>query len=75
MLLGLAQLIFLANFIFSVFFGKKATQNPWESNTLEWQAPSPPPHGNFESIPVVYRGPYEYGGDGATDHTPQTASA
>jgi cytochrome c oxidase subunit 1 len=74
-LLGLAQLIFLANFFFSLFFGKKASANPWDSNTLEWQAPSPPPHGNFETTPVVVRGPYEYGGEGATDHLPQTATA
>jgi cytochrome c oxidase subunit 1 len=74
-LLGLAQLIFLANFFFSLFFGKKASANPWDSNTLEWQAPSPPPHGNFGTTPVVVRGPYEYGGEGATDHLPQTATA
>ncbi|MGH7772997.1 MAG: cytochrome c oxidase subunit I [Candidatus Binatia bacterium] len=41
-------------------FGERASKNPWEANTLEWTAPSPPPHGNFEAIPVVYRGPYEY---------------
>jgi len=40
--------------------GQKADRNPWQSNTLEWSAPTPPPHGNFEVQPVVYRGPYEY---------------
>jgi cytochrome c oxidase subunit 1 len=49
------------NFIWSLFAGKKATQNPWHATTLEWvAAPSPPPHGNFDEIPTVYRGPYEY---------------
>jgi heme/copper-type cytochrome/quinol oxidase subunit 1 len=40
--------------------GETAPRNPWQANTLEWIAASPPPHGNFEVQPVVYRGPYEY---------------
>ena len=40
--------------------GETAPRNPWQSNTLEWIATSPPPHGNFEAQPVVYRGAYEY---------------
>ena len=59
-LLGLAQIPFIVNLIKSVFWGEPADRNPWEANTLEWTAPSPPPHGNFEVIPTVYRGPYEY---------------
>ena len=39
---------------------KKVNDNPWEATTLEWTAPSPPPHGNFVHTPVAYRGPYEY---------------
>ncbi len=74
-LLGIAQFLFLANFFLSLFLGKRADANPWGANTLEWQAPSPPPHGNFALPPVVVRGPYEYGGDGPQDHQPQTASA
>ena len=58
--LGVSQLIFLFNFVWSLFAGKKAEDNPWQANTLEWSAPSPPPHGNFETVPTVYRGPYEY---------------
>ena len=58
--LGVSQLIFLFNFVWSLFAGKKAERNPWQANTLEWSAPSPPPHGNFETVPTVYRGPYEY---------------
>ncbi|MFP6700915.1 MAG: hypothetical protein VB861_04165, partial [Planctomycetaceae bacterium] len=40
--------------------GPKCGRNPWNANGLEWSAPSPPPHGNFETVPIVYRGPYEY---------------
>jgi cytochrome c oxidase subunit 1 len=72
-LLGLSQLIFFANFFWSLFKGPKAERNPWKSNTLEWTAPSPPPHGNFETIPVVHRGPYEYAApDREDDYFPQT---
>jgi cytochrome c oxidase subunit 1 len=59
--LGIAQIFFVINFIGSWIWGKKAPQNPWECNTLEWvAAPSPPPHGNFPKVPVVHHGPYEY---------------
>ena len=40
--------------------GQKASANPWGSKTLEWQAPSPPPHDNFPITPTVTAGPYEY---------------
>jgi cytochrome c oxidase subunit 1 len=60
LLLGASQIFFLWNFFYSLFAGKKAERNPWQANTLEWVAPTPPPHGNFEVQPVVYRGPYEY---------------
>ena len=59
-LLFLGQLPFVVNFLWSLWAGEKAASNPWEANTLEWSASSPPPHDNFEAIPVVYRGPYEY---------------
>jgi cytochrome c oxidase subunit I len=70
---GLAQLIFLYNFFSSIFFGKKATQNPWESNTLEWSTPVKHLHGNWPgAIPAVYRGPHEYSRpDRELDYFPQ----
>ena len=55
------QVIFIINFFYSMFFGPKAGRNPWHANGLEWTAPSPPGHGNFDFQPHVYRGPYEYG--------------
>ncbi len=59
-LMGFAQFILLYNFFSSMFIGKKAGRNPWGANGLEWTAPSPPGHGNFDVAPVCYHGPYEY---------------
>jgi cytochrome c oxidase subunit I len=59
-LLGATQVLFIGNFFWGLFAGEKAGDNPWESNTVEWTAPSPPGHGNFATTPVVHRGPYEY---------------
>jgi len=59
--LGFSQLVFAVNYFGTLIAGKKAEQNPWKANTLEWEAPTPPPHGNFPgALPTVYRGPYEY---------------
>ena len=58
--LGLTTFVFLWNVISSLRNGKKASNNPWNANTLEWTVASPPGHGNFPVPPVVYHGPYEY---------------
>jgi heme/copper-type cytochrome/quinol oxidase subunit 1 len=59
--LMLSQIPFVINFLGSWIWGPKAPNNPWNATTLEWtDAASPPGHGNFETIPVVYHGPYEY---------------
>ena len=63
--LGFFQLFFIFNFFWSIKKGKPVGENPWNATTLEWQAPSPPPHGNFLTPPVAYRGPYEYSVPGA----------
>jgi cytochrome c oxidase subunit 1 len=56
-----AQFIFLFNLILSLMRGKRAGENPWRATTLEWTAPSPPPHGNWAGeLPEVHRSPYEY---------------
>ncbi|MDN5211125.1 cbb3-type cytochrome c oxidase subunit I [Fulvivirgaceae bacterium BMA12] len=69
-----SQFIFVFNFIFSIFKGRKATLNPWRSNTLEWTTPRVPGHGNWPGeIPTVYRWPYDYSKPGAEeDFIPQT---
>jgi cytochrome c oxidase subunit 1 len=71
--LGLAQIPFIINFFWSLNWGKKVTSdNPWEATTLEWQTPTPPPHGNFDKEIEVVRGPYEYSVPGKSrDFTPQ----
>ncbi|WP_394990357.1 cbb3-type cytochrome c oxidase subunit I [Emticicia sp.] len=68
-----ANLVFLYNFFYSIFWGKKAPQNPWRSNTLEWTTPINPGHGNWVGeIPAVYRWPYDYSKPGAAeDFIPQ----
>lgn len=71
--LALFQLPFIYNFFHSMFRGEKPGENPWQATTLEWACPSPPPHGNFEKTPRVYRDPYEYSVPGRkTDFWPQT---
>ena len=73
-LLGLlaTQLVFLLNFFRSWASGPKATANPYNATTLEWAAASPPPHGNFDKVLTVYRGPHEYSVPGAKeDFSPQ----
>ena len=73
MCLGLAQIPFIINIFWSIKHGEKVkNDNPWDATTLEWQTPTPPPHGNFAHEMHVYRGPYEYSVPGhATDFTPQ----
>ena len=70
---GAAQLLFLFNFFYSIFKGKRAPQNPWHSNTLEWTAPVEHMHGNWPGeIPHVYRWAYDYSKPGAEqDFIPQ----
>ncbi len=67
------QLVFLYNFIYSMFYGKKAPQNPWKSTTLEWTASQKHIHGNWQgNIPEVHRWPYDYSKPGyKEDFVPQ----
>ena len=62
---GISSLIFAYNMVASWRGGPRATANPWRSLTLEWQVSSPPPIFNFDEIPTVVGGPYEYGVPGA----------
>jgi cytochrome c oxidase subunit 1 len=58
--LFLWQGFFVFNFFWSIFKGQRVGRNPWKATTLEWEAPSPPGHGNFDRELHVYHGPYEY---------------
>ena len=73
-LMGAAvQIVFLYNFIYNIFYGKKAPQNPWKSTTLEWTASQKHIHGNWQGkIPEVHRWPYDYSKPGyKEDFVPQ----
>jgi len=74
LIVGVAQLVFFYNMIWSYFRGPKADPNPWGATTLEWQTPhTPPEHGNWgPKLPVVYRWAYDYSVPGAPqDFIPQ----
>lgn len=74
-LLGLAQIFFIVNMIISLYGKKTGEKNPWGATTLDWTDTTSPPlgHGNFEIVPKVYRGPYEYSVPGdEEDFTPQS---
>jgi cytochrome c oxidase subunit I len=65
--LWIYQIPFIINVFMSFFTKRTGERNPWRSSTMEWLAPSPPGHGNFEELPECYRGPYEYSKPGAPD--------
>ncbi|KDN56826.1 cytochrome c oxidase subunit I [Flavobacterium seoulense] len=71
---GVFQLVFLYNFFSSIFYGKKAEQNPWKSTTLEWTTPVEHIHGNWPGeIPEVHRWAYDYSNpEHDVDFVPQT---
>ncbi|MEJ7736250.1 MAG: cbb3-type cytochrome c oxidase subunit I [Chitinophagaceae bacterium] len=73
MIVFAVQLLFVFNFFYSIFKGRRVrTQNPWSATTLEWTTPIRPGHGNWPGeIPEVHRWAYDYGKDGR-DFVPQT---
>jgi cytochrome c oxidase subunit I len=67
------QLPFIFNFFYSAFAGQRVeSDNPWQATTLEWQTPTPPPHGNFVEEMLVYRQPYAYSLAHSTQPTTST---
>jgi cytochrome c oxidase subunit 1 len=76
LILGVLQIPFVINLAMSLWRGAIASDNPWKATTLEWQASSPPPPGNFVEAPRVFRGAYEYSVDGRErDFVAQTERA
>ncbi|MGA8686447.1 MAG: cbb3-type cytochrome c oxidase subunit I, partial [Candidatus Sulfotelmatobacter sp.] len=70
LLLGAVQFIFLYNAIWSRFKGPKASDNPWQATTLEWDTTSPPPFDNFGGRQMtIHHGPMEYDGDASVMQT------
>ena len=69
LIVGVAQILFIWNMIYSYYRGRDSGPNPWKATTLEWQTPETPPrHGNWESrLPTVYRWAYDYSVPGAKD--------
>lgn len=45
---------------YSLFYGARASANPWSATGLEWQTSSPPTAHNFAATPTVSHLPYEY---------------
>jgi len=74
LIVGLVQLIFLYNLIWTLRKGREAGDNPWGATTLEWQTPNTPPrHGNWgPKLPEVHRWAYDYSVPGVNlDYIPQ----
>jgi cytochrome c oxidase subunit 1 len=65
---GLGYMLVLGNLFHGIFWGEKATSNPYDSLGLEWQTPSPPQHDNFDTIPVVTDWSYGYGAPSDGSH-------
>jgi len=59
-ILAAGLILMFGNLIRGLIRGEKADDNPWGGATLEWKIPSPPPMENFEKIPTVDRGPYDF---------------
>ncbi|HEX5221530.1 MAG TPA: cytochrome c oxidase subunit I [Verrucomicrobiae bacterium] len=59
-ILGVAYLLPVIYFVWSLFWGAKAAANPWRATSLEWTTPSPPPKHNFAEVPVVRLPAYSY---------------
>jgi cytochrome c oxidase subunit I len=62
-LIGLSMLVFVYNFVKSTVIDppREIETNPWGSRGLEWMTTTPPAWDNFNRVPTVVSGPYEYG--------------
>jgi cytochrome c oxidase subunit 1 len=74
-ILAVSTVPFMVNALWSWFKGKPAGDNPWRALTLEWQTTSPPAIENFEGVPVLKTGPYDYGLDNGKIFNPSSTDA
>jgi cytochrome c oxidase subunit 1 len=75
-ILAVSTIPFLINAVWSWFRGPIAPANPWRALSLEWQTTSPPMIENFEELPVLQVGPYDYGlGYSPDTNAPQSEPA
>ncbi len=72
-ILAVGYLLPMAYLVWSMRYGKAATDNPWDATGLEWQTPSPPPTENFADTPVVTWEAYDYGAKEDKEKEPQVA--
>ena len=73
-ILGIAYILPLAYFLWSLRYGARVTENPWNAAGLEWTVPSPPPKHNFHVTPEVTTEPYNYGDLPREIHVPREES-
>ncbi len=59
-ILGAGFVIMLIYLVESLRTGKQASSNPWHALTFEWETQSPPIPHNFEKIPELKHGPYDF---------------
>jgi cytochrome c oxidase subunit 1 len=60
MILGAGVAMMVIYLIASLLIRKKAKENQWGGVTLDWIAPTPPPHLNFDHEPQVVHEVYDY---------------
>ena len=58
--IGAGFMIMAFYLLHAIKHGKKVGKNPWGALTLEWTISSPPPSYNFETVPVIEDGPYDF---------------
>jgi len=73
-ILGIGYLLPLLYFVWSLKWGKRAPENPWQATGLEWRTASPPPRENFRETPIVTEEPYDYAPE-AEEHQPEPQNA
>ncbi len=66
-ILGIGLILPVIYLTYSIFFGEKASANPYMHPGLEWRTSSPPPTENFEEMPIVTWEAYGFGEENGLD--------